>query len=81
MFFTEEFIFTYFDLASDVASKITILRVLRMARIVRLMQLLRKTRSLKELQKLVHRQNSDQKHDLDLQKGTKEGKSPYFRET
>jgi len=48
-----EFIFTYFDLASDVASKITILRVLRMARIVRLMQLLRKTRSLKELQKLV----------------------------
>ena len=56
-FCTEEFIFTYFDLASDVASKITILRVLRMARIVRLMQLLRKTRSLKELQKLVHRQN------------------------
>ena len=43
------------DMASEVASRITILRVLRMARIVRLMQLLRKSRSLKELQKLVPR--------------------------
>lgn len=48
-----EIVFNYMDMASEVASRITILRVLRMARIVRLMQLLRKSRSLKELQKLV----------------------------
>eukprot|EP00435_Cladocopium_sp_Y103_P037723 s2715_g10.t1 len=48
-----EILFNYMDMASEVASRITILRVLRMARIVRLMQLLRKSRSLKELQKLV----------------------------
>lgn len=48
-----EIVFNYMDMASEVASRITILRVLRMARIVRLMRLLRKSRSLKELQKLV----------------------------
>ena len=51
----QEIAFNYMDMASEVASRITILRVLRMARIVRLMQLLRKSRSLKELQKLVPR--------------------------
>jgi hypothetical protein len=52
---SQEIVFNYMDMASEVASRITILRVLRMARIVRLMQLLRKSRSLKELQKLVPR--------------------------
>ena len=46
-----ETIFHRFQIASDIADSMGILRVLRMARIIRLMKLLRKTRSLKELQK------------------------------
>ena len=38
-FKSQEIVFNYMDMASEVASRITILRVLCMARIVRLMQL------------------------------------------